>query len=196
MLKVKEGIGCGIPYSIIVLIMLIMAFFDFEMRIIMCVVGIPLLLYIPSFFKEIQMSRDGCLIKVFFWKRFYRWDAFETVRLLDFGQYIKGGNHGNAPYFSEGILFCTRRILKYPVKVDPPTYFLLRDPLGLRSFYIQFPPESAYTTKMAFGVLEYGFYPYRADRAEFMSKVEEWGLKIEGLNVPMPPEQQAAKKRK
>ena len=183
-------------YSIIVLIMLIMAFFDFEMRIIMCVVGIPLLLYIPSFFKEIQMSRDGCLIKVFFWKRFYRWDAFETVRLLDFGQYIKGGNHGNAPYFSEGILFCTRRIPKYPVKVDPPTYFLLRDPLGLRSFYIQFPPESAYTTKMAFGVLEYGFYPYRADRAEFMSKVEEWGLKIEGLNVPMPPEQLAAKKRK
>lgn len=196
MLKVKEGIGCGIPYSIIVLIMLIMAFFDFEMRIIMCVVGIPLLLYIPSFFKEIQMSRDGCLIKVFFWKRFYRWDAFETVRLLDFGQYIKGGNHGNAPYFSEGILFCTRRIPKYPVKVDPPTYFLLRDPLGLRSFYIQFPPESAYTTKMAFGVLEYGFYPYRADRAEFMAKVDEWGLKIEGLNVPMPPEQLAAKKRK
>ena len=71
MLKVKEGTGGGIPYSIIVLIMLIMAFFDFEMRIIMCVVGIPLLLYIPSFFKEIQMSRDGCLIKVFFWKRFY-----------------------------------------------------------------------------------------------------------------------------
>ena len=196
MLKVKEGIGCGIPYSIIVLIMLIMAFFDFEMRIIMCVVGIPLLLYIPSFFKEIQMSRDGCHIKVFFWKRFYPWDAFETVRLLDFGQYIKGGNHGNAPYFSEGILFCTRRIPKYPVKVDPPTYFLLRDPLGLRSFYIQFPPESAYTTKMEFGVLEYGFYPYRVDRAEFMAKVDEWGLKIEGLNVPMPPEQLAAKKRK
>ena len=142
------------------------------------------------------MSKDGCLIKVFFWKRFYRWNTFKTVRLLDFGQYIKGGNHGNAPYFSEGILFCTRRIPKYPVKVDPPTYFLLRDPLGLRSFYIQFPPESAYTTKMEFGVLEYGFYPYRVDRAEFMSRVEEWGLKIEGLNVPMPPEQLAAKKRK
>ena len=29
-----------------------------------------------------------------------------------------------------------------------------------------------------------------------MSKVEEWGLKIEGLNVPMPPEQLAAKKKK
>ena len=49
---------------------------------------------------------------------------------------------------------------------------------------------------MEFGVLEYGFYPYRVDRVEFMSKVEEWGLKIEGLNVPMPPEQLAAKKRK
>ncbi len=195
MLKVKEGTGGGIPYSVLVLLMIIFAFFNDAWRIVMYVVGIPLLLIIPSFFKELQMTEDGCLIKVFFWKRFYRWSAFETVRLLDFGQ-CGGSNHGNAPYFSEGILFCTRRIPKYPVKVDPPTYFLLRDPLGLRSFYIQFPPESAYTTKMEFGVLEYGLYPYRADRAEFMSKVEEWGLKIEGLNVPMPPEQLAAKKRK
>ena len=196
MLKVKEGTGSGIAYCILLLLMIIPVFFNDAWRIVMYIVGIPLLLYIPSFFKELQMSKDGCLIKVFFWKRFYRWNTFKTVRLLDFSQYTKGGNHGNAPYFSEGILFCTRRIPKYPVKVDPPTYFLLRDPLGLRSFYIQFPPESAYTTKMAFGVLEYGFYPYRADRAEFMSKVEEWGLKIEGLNVPMPPEQLAAKKRK
>ena len=195
MLKVKEGTGSGIAYCILLLLMIIFAFFNDAWRIVMYIVGIPLLLYIPSFFKELQMSKDGCLIKVLFWKRFYRWNAFETIRLLDFGQ-CGGSNHGNAPYFSEGILFCTRRIPKYPVKVDPPTYFLLRDPLGLRSFYIQFPPESAYTTKMEFGVLEYGFYPYRADRAEFMSKVEEWGLKIEGLNVTMPPEQLAAKKRK
>lgn len=195
MLKVKEGTGSGIAYCILLLLMIIPVFFNDAWRIVMYIVGIPLLLYIPSFFKELQMSKDGCLIKVFLWKRFYRWNAFETIRLLDFGQ-CGGSNHGNAPYFSEGILFCTRRIPKYPVKVDPPTYFLLRDPLGLRSFYIQFPPESAYTTKMEFGVLEYGFYPYRVDRAEFMSKVEEWGLKIEGLNVPMPPEQLAAKKKR
>ena len=141
------------------------------------------------------MSEDGCIIKVLFWKRIYCWNAFETVRFLDFNQCSKGGHYGGAPYFSEGILFCTRRIPKYPVKVDPPTYFLLRDPQGLRSFYIQFPPESSYTKKQL-GVPEYGFYQYRLDREEFMSKVEEWGLKIEGLNVPMPPEQLAAKKRK
>ena len=40
------------------------------------------------------------------------------------------------------------------------------------------------------------FYPYPVKREEFMSKVEEWGLKIEGLNVPMPPEQLAAKKKR
>ena len=141
------------------------------------------------------MSKDGCLIKVFFWKRFYRWDAFETVRLLDFGQYIKGGNHGNAPYFSEGILFCTRRIPKYPVKVDPPSYFLLRDPLGLRSFYIQFPPKETFSAKWL-GVPVSSLYLYPVRREEFMSKVDEWGLKIEGLNVPMPPEQLAAKKKR
>ena len=195
MFRVKENTGGGIPYAIIVLIMLIWAFFDFEMRIIMCVVGIPLLLFIPSFFKELQMTEDGCLIKVFFWKRFYRWDAFETARLLDFGQCVRGGNHNSAPRFSEGILCCTRRIQRYPVKLDPTTYFALHDPLGLHSFYIQFPPESAYTTK-ELGVPESEFYPYRVNRAEFMSKVEEWGLKIEGLNVPMPPEQLAAKKKR
>ena len=195
MLKVKEGTGSGIPYAILVLLMIIMAFFNDAWRIVMYIITIPTLLLIPSLFKEIQMSEDGCIIKVLFWKRIYCWNALETVRFLDFNQCSKGGHYGGAPYFSEGILFCTRRIPKYPVKVDPPTYFLLRDPQGLRSFYIQFPPESSYTKKQL-GVPEYGFYQYRLDREEFMSKVEEWGLKIEGLNVPMPPEQLAAKKRK
>ena len=194
MLKVKEGTGGGIPYSVLVLLMIIFAFFNDAWRIVMYVVGIPLLLIIPSFFKELQMTEDGCLIKVFFWKRFYRWSAFETVRLLDFGQ-CGGTSLSGTPYFSEGILFYTRRIRKYPVKLDPTSYFILHDPFGLHSFYIQFPPESAYTTK-ELGVPDSEFYPYRVDRAEFMPKVEEWGLKIEGLNVPMPPEQLAAKKRK
>lgn len=124
MLKVKEGTGSGIAYCILLLLMLIMAFFVNDMtRILIYFVEILMLPLVPSFFKEVQMFKDGCLIKVFFWKRFYRWNTFKTVRLLDFSQYTKGGNHGNAPYFSEGILFCTRRIPKYPVKVDPPTYF-------------------------------------------------------------------------
>ena len=196
MLKVKDGTGCGIAYCILLLLMLIMAFFVNDMtRILIYFVEILMLPLVPSFFKEVQMFKDGCLIKVFFWKRFYRWNTFKTVRLLDFSQYTKGGNHGNAPYFSEGILFYTRRIRKYPVKLDPTSYLILHDPLGLHSFFIQFPPESSYTKKQL-GVPEYGFYQYRLDREEFMSKVEEWGLKIEGLNVPMPPEQLAAKKRK
>ena len=194
MLKVKEGTGSGIAYCILLLLMIIFAFFNDAWRIVMYIVGIPLLLYIPSFFKELQMSKDGCLIKVFLWKRFYRWNAFETIRLLDFGQ-CGGSNHGNAPYFSEGILFCTRRIPKYPVKVDPPTYFLLRDPLGLRSFYIQFPPKETFSAKWL-GVPVSSLYLYPVRREEFMSKVDEWGLKIEGLNVPMPPEQLAAKKKR
>lgn len=34
MFKVKEGVGGGIPYAIVVLIKLIWAFLDFEIRII------------------------------------------------------------------------------------------------------------------------------------------------------------------
>ena len=79
MLKVKEGTGSGIAYCILLLLMIIFAFFNDAWRIVMYIVGIPLLLYIPSFFKELQMSKDGCLIKVFLWKRFYRWNAFSIL---------------------------------------------------------------------------------------------------------------------
>lgn len=65
MLKVKEGTGSGIAYCILLLLMIIFAFFNDAWRIVMYIVGIPLLLYIPSFFKELQMSKDGCLIRCF-----------------------------------------------------------------------------------------------------------------------------------
>ena len=71
MLKVKEGTGSGIPYAILVLLMIIMAFFNDAWRIVMYIITIPTLLLIPSLFKEIQMSEDGCIIKVLFWKRIY-----------------------------------------------------------------------------------------------------------------------------
>lgn len=106
MLKVKEGTGSGIAYCILLLLMIIFAFFNDAWRIVMYIVGIPLLLYIPSFFKELQMSKDGCLIKVFLWKRFYRWNAFETIRLLDFGQ-CGGSNHAMRPIFLKA--FCSVR---------------------------------------------------------------------------------------
>ena len=53
MLKVKEGTGSGIAYCILLLLMIIFAFFNDAWRIVMYIVGIPLLLYIPSFFKEL-----------------------------------------------------------------------------------------------------------------------------------------------
>ena len=68
MLKVKDGTGCGIAYCILLLLMLIMAFFVNDMtRILIYFVEILMLPLVPSFFKEVQMFKDGCLIKVFFW---------------------------------------------------------------------------------------------------------------------------------
>ena len=193
MLTVKTYTRDAMGATVLLVVFWIIALFSEAVLFSMALATIPCILGILGRSKVIQMHSKGCVVRILFWKRFYPWDAFQTIRLLDFS---RAPGAKNSHTFCEGILFSTKKIRKYPGKIDPETYLALHDPFCRKGFYIQFPPESAYTTKMAFGVLEYGFYPYRADRAEFMSKVEEWGLKIEGLNVPMPPEQLAAKKKR
>ena len=193
MLTVKTYTRDAMGATVLLVVFWIIALFSEAVLFSMALATIPCILGILGRSKVIQMYSKGCVVRILFWKRFYPWDVFQTIRLLDFS---RAPGAKNSHTFCEGILFSTKKIRKYPGKIDPETYLALHDPFCRKGFYIQFPPESAYTTKMEFGVLEYGFYPYRVDRAEFMSKVEEWGLKIEGLNVPMPPEQLAAKKRK
>ncbi len=141
-------------------------------------------------YKSIRMDSRGCDVQIFFWHKFYPWSSFRTIRLLDFSKINMKLN-----FYGEGILFSTRKIKKYPFSIDPDSYLAWTDPLCRTGFYIQFPPESAEPAEYH-GAPFSSDYAYRIRREEFVSKVEEWGLKIEGLNVPMPPEQSAAKKKK
>ena len=153
--------------------------------------GTPLVaVLILEMYKSIRMDSRGCYVQVLFWHKFYPWSGFRTIRLLDFSKINMKLN-----FYGEGILFSTRKIKKYPFSIDPDSYLALTDPLCRTGFYIQFPPESAEPAEYHRLPLS-SDYAYRIRREEFMSKVEEWGLKIEGLNVPMPPEQLAAKKKR
>ena len=193
MISVKDDTARGIGVLFCDLAFIIMAFFDDTVRIVAFVICFPISLIALECFKKIQMTKDGCLVKLLWTEKFYPWSAFQTIRLLDFRKCAtksRGGAH-----YSEGILFFTKRIKNFSFKADPPSFLFLHDPFCRRGFYIQFPPEWSYKKK-ELGTPVSELYSYRVDRAEFMSKVEEWGLKIEGLNVPMPPEQLAAKKKR
>lgn len=153
--------------------------------------GTPLVaVLILEMYKTIRMDARGCDVQILFWHKFYPWSGFRTIRLLDFSKINMKLN-----FYGEGILFSTRKIKKYPFSIDPDSYLAWTDPLCRTGFYIQFPPESAEPTEYRASPFS-GDYAYRIRREEFMAKAEEWGLKIEGLNVPMPPEQLVSRKKK
>lgn len=141
-------------------------------------------------YKSIEMDSKGCNIRIFFWKKFYPWYRFKTIRLLNFAEIRMRAN----PY-TEGILFSTRRIKKYPFTVDLDSYLVCTDPFCRTSFYIQFPPKESYE-KEELRHQAPEDYAYRVKREKFMACAEKWGLKIEGWNVPMPESQTGKKKKK
>ena len=154
----------------------------------------PMMLCMISYYtKSIEIDQSGCKIKTFLLKRSFAWSDFQTIRMQNFSQQYSSKNQ--MCYFSDrGILFSTHKIREYPLKKSPDDYFLFHDPLSRTGFYLQFDPTAECAKRL--NIKNYSSFPYRADWWEFMSMVEEWGLKIEGLNVPMPPEQLAAKKKR
>ena len=192
MLTVKTYTRDAMGATVLLVVFWIIALFSEAVLFSMALATIPCILGILGRSKVIQMHSKGCVVRILFWKRFYPWDAFQTIRLLDFS---RAPGAKNSHTFCEGILFSTKKIRKYPCKIDPETYLALHDPFCRKGFYIQFPPKETFSAKWL-GVPVSSLYLYPVRREEFMSEVNEWGLKIEGLNVPMPPEQLAAKKKR
>lgn len=148
--------------------------------------------------KTVSIDASGCTVSIFLWKKFYPWYMMKTIRYLDFGQ--ERTSSGKSPItFSEGILFCKQRIKKYPSQIDPDTYIFLHYPFSLSCFYIQFTPTHKNETSL-FSLHEKKnrelpcIYP--VDRKLFLSCIEEWGIKVEGLNIPYPWEEMEGKKEK
>lgn len=187
----------------VVVLYLLVSFTAAELMSLMLLLAMPLILILRVLDKRIQITPEGCMVKTLFFKHFYRWSELQTVRYMDFEKPavamdqriirfidtrlkpLKFRSRTRSDY-GVGILFSTRKLGRYPV-LDPDTYHLLHDPFCLNSFYIQLLPESDFY-EWSDGYKKSKFYPYPVKREEFMARAGEWGLKIEGLNVPMPPE--------
>lgn len=177
-----DTIGIGICIGIL----MVTALFYGEVRIPLAMV-LPVL--IAGFYRgslSVKMDKNGCEMKSLFSKSFLAWNDFQTIRVQNFSR----SNRSRDCYLfsDQGIIFSTRRIRKNHswVWVDPPVYFCITDLFCRSGFYIQFDPTEKCEWKRK--IREKAPILYHVDREEFMARAEEWGLKIEGLNAPMPPE--------
>lgn len=166
-------------------ILVVAAFFSDAIRITLVVV---LPIYLTGFYRDslsIKMDRSGCEMKSLLSKRLLQWSDFQTIRIQDFS----GSNDSRDPYLysDQGIIFSTHRIKKHSwVWIDLPTYLWFTDSFCRSRFYIQFDPTEKCKWKEK--IRNKNPILYHVDREEFMARAAEWGLKIEGLNAPMPPE--------
>lgn len=121
MISVKDDTARGIGVLFCDLAFIIMAFFDDTVRIVAFVICFPIALIALECFKKIQMTKDGCLVKLLWTEKFYPWSAFQTIRLLDFRKCAtksRGGAH-----YSEGILFLQNGSRIFPSKQIPLRFY-------------------------------------------------------------------------
>lgn len=165
----------------------------------LCMIAMPLFIHAMHDCTTITMEAQGCAVSIFGWKQFYSWDELQTIRFLDFGRQRFSGRNGQITY-CEGVLFCKKRIKKYPHSIDPDTYIFLHHPFSLSCFYIQFTPTNKYAITLfpSKGDKMQKELPcfYPVDRASFLSCIEKWGVKVEGLNAPYPPEKVEQQKKR
>lgn len=113
--------------------------------------------------RTIYLTKDGCVISLWNFDKFYRWDEMETRKVQSLGWL-----HTSEPY-TKAVYFCNKRIHKFSWL--KPNKYLLR-PMSF--FYVHFLPERPLTKRE-------NKFPtdYAVDEKEFMEKMAEWGVKLE-----------------
>lgn len=195
MIEARGQNGCGGLWAIVVFFSLT---FFLAPNVLPITLPLALLLILVTLgaSKRILLTAEGCMVKTLFFKRFYRWSQLQTIRYIDFEKYVLRSQGPDYKHrgkyrtdYGTAILFSTRKLGRYP-NTDPDTYLLLHDPFCLSSFYIHLLPENDFF-EWSEGYRKTAFYPYPVKREEFISRAQEWGLKIDGLTIP---ERQAPKK--
>lgn len=121
------------------------------------------IMLIMKMIRTICITKDGCLISLWRFDKFYRWDELETRKVQRLGWH-----HTSEPY-SKAVYFCNKRIHKFSWL--KPNKYLLR-PMSF--FYVHFLPERPLTK------IENKFpLDYAVDEKEFMAKMAEWGIELE-----------------
>ena len=122
-----------------------------------------LILSILQMIRTLYFSKDGCVISLLCFDKFYRWDEIKIRRI----QKLRG-YHWSEPY-KKAVYFCSKR--KHRFSWLKPNKHLLR-PMSF--FYVHFLPDRPLEGREK-------WYPteYAVDEKEFMDKMAEWGVELE-----------------
>ena len=113
--------------------------------------------------RTIYFTKDGCVISLLWFDKFYRWDEIKIKRIQRLGWY-----HTSEPY-TKVVYFCSKRIHKFSW-LKPNKYLLF--PMSF--FYVHFLPARPLTER------EKKFpTDYAVDEKEFVAKMDEWGVELE-----------------
>ncbi len=201
MIQTRGSIERAVVFAVLAVCLVLLCISISGLMYIILPIAVPtLFIFAMHLCKTITMDEHGCTVSLFWLHRFYPWSSLETIRLLDFGQArFASDNYGGYSY-CEGVLFCVRKIKKYPQNITPDDYIFLHFPFSFRCFYIQFTPTKKYVGSPL--RRDDGTMPkelpctFPVDRVTFLSCIEEWGVQVEGLNAPYPPEELETKKKR
>jgi len=113
--------------------------------------------------KKIILTKEGCQIYFFTYRKFYKWDEIKTIEYTNFKNTYKP----RSPY-EEGVYF-SKKNLKKPKKIELTMYAILVHPFSL--IYVNFKNGEPY---MSCAV-------YEVEKDIFLNTMQEWGIAINGL---------------
>ena len=117
--------------------------------------------------RTIIMNSSGCTVKFLFFKKFYQWEKLGTKVILDYSTRFRIGR-GNI--YKKGCIFSPKKNLRISKRFEP---------LECAIFYIN--PAKFFVvnfrTPQKVGKFNDAEF-YEVDEAEFLAKMEEWGVEL------------------
>lgn len=156
--------------------------------LIYAIVVIPRgLMWIVQLGRTIVLDANGATIRSLFFKKTIPWAQFQTARLIDFGKTTPPLGL-RLSRNTEGVLFQMQSVGPYPIKMTPALFMALGNRFLIRGFFVQFAPDAVPSRYAAVEDVKTkrSRVDFPVDRAEFLSCMDAWGVRVEGLNAPRP----------
>lgn len=96
--------------------------FDSNIAAIICGILFQLLMirFFIAYFKTIEITQDGCTVKLLCFKRKYQWSDLKTKRIENYESRL----FGRSDYYEKGVVFSTRKNFCTPELIGISTYLL------------------------------------------------------------------------
>ena len=129
-----------------------------------------LLMQIKVFYigtRTLIFDKTGCTVKFLCFKKFYPWSKLKTIKVLDYIKRFPIGKSG--PAHEKGVFFSAKERIYIPKFLEPLEYasFCLNP---AKFFVVNFRLPNDNSEKI--------YYRYEVDEAEFLAKMEEWGVEL------------------